>query len=257
MTTPDTSPSPDVVISHHPEFGITATTPTPLVGAAWILERFDFRPVPGHHPALYALADQERNGQGRATRAVEMLRVAGYRVQADRVFDPGPAPRGAPTRERPPSVEPDVAFAEHPRLGVVAATTDGAVRGGQLLEDHGWRHDPHLDIYAPPNTANRGEALGKVAEATLAMQRAGLHVAVQPHLAQDVAAHRAQRHSVAAHHQHSDNFTARKMPVVNTAAFTASSAHTSLPGKAPTPAPGAPAPAAGPVDPRIAFSRNR
>jgi hypothetical protein len=76
-------------------------------------------------------------------------------VDVDAAFDPSPTSGPAPARDRPPRVEPDVAFAEHPQLGVVAATADGASLGGQLLEEHGWRHNPSLDIYTLPITTDR------------------------------------------------------------------------------------------------------
>ncbi|MEU5198595.1 hypothetical protein AB0G86_31905 [Streptomyces scabiei] len=196
MPTPEHDPLPDIAVGRHPDFGIVAANPKQLAASTWMLKGFDSHPVPDH-PNLYALANQQRNGQGRATRAVALLRRAGYRVDVDAAFDPSLASGPAPARDRPPRLEPDVAFAEHPQLGVVAATADGSsVLGGPLiLEEHGWRHNPGLDIYTLPITTHRSEALDKVATATLAMHRADLQVAVQPLLAQDIAV----RHSPRAH----------------------------------------------------------
>ncbi|KND38332.1 hypothetical protein [Streptomyces acidiscabies] len=258
MPSPEHNSLPDVAVGRHPEHGIVATNPKQLAASAWMLERLDFRPVPGS-PTLYALADQHRDGPERATRAVALLRNADYRVDADAAFDPSLVARPAPPRDQPPHVEPDVAFGEHPQLGIVAATADGAnaaVWGGQILEHHGWRHDPRLDIYTLPAATDRGEALGKVAQATVMLHRADLQVAVQPHLADAVAERRAPAPTAVARHEPNQNFTTRRMPV-SAAALAASPARAGVPGKPPVPAPAGPAAAANPVDPRIAFSRNR
>lgn len=257
MPTPEHDLLPDIAVGRHPDFGIVASNPKHLAASAWMLRGFDFRPIPDH-PNLYALANQLRDGQGRATRAVALLRKAGYRVEADAAFDPPPASEPAPGRNQPPRVEPDVAFAEHPQLGVVAATADGssALGGRLLLEEHGWRHNPSLDIYTLPMPTDRGEALGKVATATLAMHRADIQVAVQPLLAQDVAARRPPAPTTAARHERSQGFTTHKLPI-SAAALAARPARAGLSGKAPVAAPTASGSAARPVDPRIAFSRNR
>ncbi|MFG3289826.1 hypothetical protein ACGF3G_13620 [Streptomyces sp. NPDC048179] len=257
MPTPEHDPLPDVAVGRHPDFGIVASNPKQLAASAWMLKGFDFHPVPDH-PNLYALANQQRDGQGRTTRAVALLRKAGYRVDVDAAFDPSLASGPAPARDRPPRVEPDVAFAEHPQLGVVAATAgaSSALGGRLLLEEHGWRHNPGLDIYTLPITTDRSEALDKVATATLAMHRADLQVAVQPLLAQDVAARRSPAPTTAARHQRSQRLTTHKFPI-SAAALAVSPARAGLTGKAPAAAPAASGPAARPVDPRIAFSRNR
>ncbi|MEW2634753.1 hypothetical protein AB0903_24690 [Streptomyces sp. NPDC048389] len=257
MPTPEHDPLPDVAVGRHPDFGIVASNPKHLAASAWMLKGFDFHPVPDH-PNLYALANQQRDGQGRATRAVALLRKAGYRVDVDATFDPSLASGPAPARDRPPRVEPDVAFAEHPQLGVVAATADGssALGGRLILEEHGWRHNPSLNIYTLPITTDRSEALGNVATATLAMHRADLQVAVQPLLAQDVTGRRPPAPTTAARHERSQGFTTHKFPI-SAAALAASPARAGLPGKAPAAVPAASVPAARPVDPRIAFSRNR
>ncbi|MEU9791905.1 hypothetical protein AB0E27_14990 [Streptomyces sparsogenes] len=222
-----------------------------------MLKGFDFHPVPDH-PNLYALANQQNDGQGRTTRAIALLRKAGYRVDVDAAFDPSLTSGPAPVLDRPPRVEPDVAFAEHPQLGVVAATADGSSALGSplILEEHGWRHNPGLDIYTLPITTHRSEALDKVATATLAMQRADLQVAVQPLLAQDIAARHSPAPTTAARHQRDQGFTTQKLPM-SAAALAASPARAGLPGKAPVAVPATSGPAARPVDPRIAFSRNR
>ncbi|MCY0927016.1 hypothetical protein OTB20_12545 [Streptomyces sp. H27-H1] len=248
---------PDIAIGRHPDHGIVAANPKQLAASTWMLKGFHFHPVPDQ-PTLYALADQQRDGQGRATRAVALLRKAGYQVDVDAAFDPSLAAGGTPARDRPPRIDPDVAFAEHPRLGIVAATSDhsSALGGRLILEEHGWRLNPNLDIYTLPVTANRSEALEKVASATVSMHRSDLQVAVQPRLAQDVAARRPPAPAPAARHERSQSFTARKFPI-SAAALAASPARAGLPGKAPVPASAASAPAARPVDPRIAFSRSR
>ncbi|MBB5939960.1 hypothetical protein [Streptomyces zagrosensis] len=248
---------PDVALGHHPDHGIVAANPKHLAAGTWMLEGFGFHPVPGK-PTLYALADQQRDGQGRATQAVALLRKAGYRVDADAAFDPSLASGRTPTRDRPPRIDPDVAFAEHPRLGIVAATSDhsAALGGPLILEEHGWRLNPNLDIYTLPITANRSEVLEKVANATVSMHRSDLQVAVQPHLAQDIAARRPPAPAPTARHEHSQGFTTHKFPI-GAAALATSPAHADLPNKAPVPAPATSTPAARPADPRIAFSRKR
>ncbi|NEA56581.1 hypothetical protein G3I60_21190 [Streptomyces sp. SID13666] len=247
---------PDIAVGHHPDFGIVASNPKQLAASAWMLNGFDFHPVPGE-PTLYALADQQRDGQDRATRAVAILRKAGYQVDVDAAFDPTLSADAPRVRDRSQRAEPDVAFAEHPQLGIVAATADGAVHGGQLLEQHGWQHDQRLDIYTLPRATDRGDALGAVARATVAMNRADLRVAVQSHLARDIAARRPPAPTAAARHERSQSGAARRFPVMNAAALATSPARTGLPGKAPVPTPAASSPAARPVDPRVAFSRNR
>jgi hypothetical protein len=257
MPAPEHDPLPDVAVGRHPDFGIVAANPKQLAASTWMLKGFDFHPVPDH-PNLYALANQQHDGQGRATRAVALLRKAGYRVDVDAAFDRSLTSGPAPAHDRPPRVEPDVAFAEHPQLGVVAATADGssALGSSLILEEHGWRHNPSLDIYTLPITTDRSEALGKVATATLAMHRSGLHVAVQPLLAQDVAARHSTAPTTAARHQRSQGLTTHKLPM-SAAALAASPARAGLPGKAPVAADATSGPAVRPIDPRIAFSRNR
>ncbi|MGW7710950.1 hypothetical protein [Streptomyces sp. NPDC054771] len=247
---------PDVAFGHHPHYGIVAANPKQLESSEWMLKRLDFRPVPDQ-PTLYALADQQRDGQGRTTRAVALLREAGYQVDVDAAFDPSLAGSTSPTRDRPPRTAPDVAFAEHPQLGVIAATDDrsSALGGRLILEEHDWHHVPTLDIYMLPVTTSRDEALTKVAEATVSMKQSDLQVAVRPRLAQDITARRRPETATAARHEHDREATTRRLPV-GAAALATSPARSSLPDKAPAPAPAASATAARPVDPRIAFSRN-
>ncbi|MFJ2911515.1 hypothetical protein ACIO8F_19325 [Streptomyces sp. NPDC087228] len=248
---------PDIAVGRHPDYGIVAANPKQLAASTWMLKGFGFRPVPDQ-PTLYALADQQRDGQGRATRAVALLRKASYQVDVDAAFDPSLASGATPARDRPPRIDPDVAFAEHPQLGIVAATDDrsSALGGRLILEEHGWRLNPNLDIYTLPVTTDRSEALEKVASATVSMHRSDLQVAVQPRLAQDVAARRHPAPATAARHERSEGFTTHKFPI-SAAALAASPARAGLPGKAPVPAPAASASTARPVDPRIAFFRNR
>ncbi|MFB7463137.1 hypothetical protein ACFCZ1_06450 [Streptomyces sp. NPDC056224] len=243
----------DVTVGRHPDYGIVAANPKNLAAGTWMLERLDFRPVLGE-PTLYALTDQQRDGQGRATRAVALLRNAGFRVDTDAVFNPSLVPGAGPVPSQAPHPEPDVAFAEHPRLGIVAAI-DSRASGltGLALVEHGWRHDPRLDIYTLPATTSRDEALGKVANATLALHRSGVQVAVQPRLAQDVAA----RHHPAPTSSHDRIQGASRSSPIVAAALAASPALVSLPGKAPASPPATSITAARPVDPRPAFSRSR
>jgi len=151
MPAPDHDALPDVRVGRHPDYGIVAANPKQLAASTWMLKRLEFHPVPGQ-PTLYALADQQRDGQGRATRAVALLQKTGYQVDVDAAFDPSLASGTAPAHDQHPRTEPDVAFAEHPQLGIVAATSDrsSALGGPLILEEHGWRHHPDLDIYTLP-----------------------------------------------------------------------------------------------------------
>ncbi|WP_250287637.1 hypothetical protein [Streptomyces atroolivaceus] len=247
---------PDVAIGHHPAYGIVAANPKHLPASAWMLKGFDFHPVPDQ-PTLYALADQQRDGQGRATRAVTLLRNAGYQVDVDAAFDPSLASEAGSARGRSPGAVPDVAFAEHSQVGIIAATDDhsSALGGRLILEEHGWHHIPDLDIYTLPLTIDRSEALGKVAGATLSMHLSDLQVAVQPSLAQDVAARRPPTPAATARPHHDRGSTCASR--VSAAALAVSPVRDGLPAMVPVPAPTASAPAARPVDPRIAFALNR
>lgn len=259
MPTPEPQPLPDIAVGHHPDFGIVASNPKRLAASAWMLRGFDFHPVPDH-PDLYALADQERDGPGRATRAVALLRKAKYHIDADVAFVPSPV--GSATHDRAARAEPvragpDVAFAEHPQLGLVAATTGGVPLTHQLLGEYGWQPHPRLDIYTLPPATDRPDALGTVTRTTVAMNRAGLQVAVQPTLAQALTARRPPAPTRSAPRERSPDAAARRFPAMNAAAVAASPARAGLPGPPPVPAPAASAPASRPVDPRVAFSRTR
>ncbi|OCC11540.1 hypothetical protein [Streptomyces sp. PTY087I2] len=244
---------PDLAFGRHPVYGIVAANPRNLPASEWMLKGLGFRPVPDQ-PTLYALANQGRDGQSRTTRAVELLRGAGYRVDVDAALDPSLAPDASPGR-RASFGEPEVAFAEHPQLGIVAAIDDHASGlTGIALMEHGWRHDSGLDIYTLPAATGRPEALGKVADATLTLHRSGAQVAVQPHLAQDVVRQSRPDALPAASHGRGHG-TPRSSPI-SAAAVATSPARASLPGKAPLPA-SVDSAAVRPVDPRIAFSRPR
>ncbi|MFB7666906.1 hypothetical protein ACFC1R_23650 [Kitasatospora sp. NPDC056138] len=239
----------DIAIGRHPKHGIVATNPRDLPASQWMLERLGFQPVPDH-PQLYTLANQTAFGRERAAQAVGTLRSAGYTVATDAEFEPD-----APIRPRPRHhlAEPDITFAEHPQLGVIAATADtahAAVRGVQMLEQHGWRHNAQLDLYTMPITIHRSEALGRVAQATMVMQRTDLLVAVEPRLAQDVATRQASAPATNAR----QGLSTGRVPV-SAAALAASPAVAGLPGKTAVPVPAA-ASTSRPVDPRIATVRS-
>ncbi|MGW4492345.1 hypothetical protein [Streptomyces sp. NPDC004376] len=207
MHTPRPDQLPDVVAGRHPDYGIVAANPKQLPASTWMLTRLDFHPVPGHD-SLYALSDQHRDGQGRAVQAVALLRRSGYQVDVDAALDPSLNSGPDRFRRLRAGGDPDVAFAEHPHLGVVAATDDHAPDvGSRILEEHGWRLNPILDVYTLPVTTDRSEALAKVATATAAMGRSDVLVAVQPRLAQDVLARRGGRH------EQSQTFDAERSPI--------------------------------------------
>ncbi|MFJ6382684.1 hypothetical protein ACIQI7_22120 [Kitasatospora sp. NPDC092039] len=248
MPAAESTQLPDVAIGHHPNHGIVASLPTQNAAAQWMLERLDFQQLPGN-PRLYALTDQHREAPERAAWASKLLTGAGYHVETDMSLAPDEntssreqARSRLPATEPAPDNGPDVAFAEHPQLGVVAATADtanAAVRGGQILEAHGWRFNHMLDVYTRPVTADRSEALERMAAATAAMHRAGdLRVAVQPHLAKDlVARHAPAQHAFTTHKFRVDEAALKAPATVSTTVATS------------------PPPAA--VDPRVAFARAR
>jgi hypothetical protein len=186
---PSAQPLPDVIVGHHPDHGIVATTPTPFAAGRWMLDRLGFRPL-ANNPDLFALDDQERDGPDRATRTIALLRTAGYRVAADIALDPDLVPKSPQRAPAPPRrIGPDIAFAEHPRLGLVAATTEGVPEAHTQLDAHGWQHHPRLDIYTLPPGTDRAQALATLAATTAAAQRAGLQAAVQPRLASALTRH--------------------------------------------------------------------
>ena len=257
MPAPDHDPRPDVAVGHHPDYGIVAANPKQLAASTWMLKRLDFHPVPGHS-TLYALADQHRDGQGRATRAVALLQKSGYQVEADTAFDPSLASEPPAARHQPPCAEPDIAFAEHPQLGIVASAGHhfSATAGRLAVLDEGWRHDPTAGVYTLPATIGRTEALKKVADVTSSMYRSGLRAVAEPHLARDLAPYWQPSSAPAAPCEHGQGPTTVEFPI-SMAALTTSPARDGLADKAPGPAPATAAAAARLVDPRIAFSRNR
>ncbi|WP_441245290.1 hypothetical protein [Kitasatospora sp. McL0602] len=243
---------PHVTLGHHPDHGIVAALPTQSAAAQWFLERLEFQPVPGHR-SLYALTDQHREPTERAAWAAKLLNGAGYRVDTDLALTPKaasqPARKQVDAPVQPPAREvdtgPDVAFAEHPRLGVVAA-----VGGSQplspavFLEVDGWRHHRELDIYLAPSAGGRAESLDAVAHTTVALQRGNYQVAMQPELAEAVAARRAPApEAFTTHRFRVDEAVLAKSP----AARSVTTANAAVPT--------GPPPAA--ADPRVAFARAR
>lgn len=240
---------PDVAFGHHPLHGIVAASPKQLPATEQVLQRLDFHRVPDQ-PSLFALADQQRDGHGRTLRAISTFRAAGYLVDVDAAFDPAPADAD-PCFTREPRMGPDIAFVEHDRLGIIAATGPpfSEAEGRRSLEDHGWRLDSRLGVYSLPPATDRGESLIKVAAATVAMSRSGLQVAVEPGLARDVVARHRRETQAADRGFHGP----RSMGRAATAPSPARAAYTD---KAPVTRSAAPA-VAQPVDPRIAFRRTR
>ncbi|MFB7128233.1 hypothetical protein [Kitasatospora sp. NPDC056273] len=228
-------PLPDVAIGHHPTHGVVASLPTQSAAAEWMLERLDFQRLPGN-PKLFTLTDQHREAPERTAWAAKLLTGAGYRVDTDMTLAARNTDRQQRVQERQaqaaPGAGPDVAIAEHPSLGIVAAVNDDLpFNPGIFLVTDGWRHHRDLDVYLPP-PGTRAEALDAVARTTVGLQRGNFQVAMLPGLAEEVSAHRAPVQQA---------FTTRKFRV-DEAALKA-------------PAPVSPPPAA--VDPRIAFARAR
>ncbi|MFF1796058.1 hypothetical protein ACFVXQ_17865 [Kitasatospora sp. NPDC058263] len=243
---------PHVAIGHHPDHGVVAALPTQSAAAQWFLERLDFQRVPDH-PTLYALTDQHREPAARAAFAVNLLAGAGYWVDTDLGLAPQAAREPALTRSEAPTPPrrqevdpgPDVAFAEHPRLGVVAAVGGSRpLSPAVFLETDGWRHHRELDIYLAPPAATRAQSLDAVARTTVSLQRGDYQVAMQPQLAEAVAARRAPA---------TEAFTTHKFRVDEAALAKSPAARTVTTAK--TAVPTAPPPAAG--DPRVAFARAR
>ncbi|MFE4972869.1 hypothetical protein ACFRAR_12230 [Kitasatospora sp. NPDC056651] len=239
-------PLPDVAIGHHPTHGVVASLPTQSAAAEWMLERLDFQRLPGN-PKLFTLTDQHREAPERAAWATKLLTGAGYQVDTDMALSAGNTDRqhrvqarqahaapdvAKPQRAPAPGTGPDVAIAEHPSLGIVAAVNDDLpFNPGIFLETDGWRLHRDLDVYLPP-AGTRAETLDAVARTTVGLQRGHFQVAMLPGLAEEVSARRTPAQQA---------FTTHKFRV-NEAALKA-------------PAPVSPPPAA--VDPRIAFARAR
>lgn len=108
------SPEPHVVIGRHPDHGIVATNPAQHHVVDWYFERCNFSRVPGH-PFLYAFDGPPGTEATRTQAMVGLMRRAGFTVEADLAMPPNEPARGT-------GFTPDVAFAEHPQLGLVAAT---------------------------------------------------------------------------------------------------------------------------------------
>ncbi|MFF2078573.1 hypothetical protein ACFVXG_27935 [Kitasatospora sp. NPDC058162] len=241
---------PDVAIGHHPSHGIVASLPTQSPAAEWMLQRLDFQRLPGN-PKLFTLTDQHREAPERAAWAAKLLTGAGYHVDTDMALAPvntgtqeqtqARTAAAEPTPSHQPDAGPDVAFAEHPSLGIVAAVNDDLpFNPGIFLETDGWRRHRDLDVYFPP-AGTRAESLDVVAHTVKGLRRGNFQVALEPRLAEDVAAHRAEVRQA---------FTTRKFRVDEAA----------LKGPTPQPAPAAALGAGRPpvaVDPRIAFARAR
>lgn len=258
-------PDFDLTIGRHPQYGIVAVASGPFAGTAWMLDGFDFHPVPGHQ-GMFVLANQHHEPNARATHAVDLLRHAGYHVHADLALDPDislPAPNSRATAappdlpRRPADRAPDVAFAEHPLLGVVAATTDdapSAARAEQILDGHGFRYRAAWDVYDLPHDLGREDTLRIVAQTAPAMNRAGLDVAVQPDFAAQITTRSAPAPTDPAHRESRDTVSGT-FPALNAAALTAGPTRTGLPRT--KPAPVSVATPARPTGPRTAPSRAR
>jgi hypothetical protein len=95
--------------------------------------------------------------------------------------------------------DPDVVFAEHPELGIVAAasTPGGPDRGDHALTARGWIHHEKLDIYTLPGRLDRASALTVVSGTIRALQNKGQTVAADPGLAQAVFRRRAEARNAA------------------------------------------------------------
>jgi hypothetical protein len=172
------SPEPHVVIGRHPDHGIVATNPTQHHVVDWYFERCNFSRLPGH-PFLYTFDGPPGTETTRTEAMVGLMRRAGFTVETDLTMPPNEPARGA-------GLTPDVAFAEHPQLGLVAATSstdEEPNRADDTLLTHGWLHQPALDIYTLPPQQDRPTTLATLRGTVRALHDEGRIVAVQPELA--------------------------------------------------------------------------
>ncbi|WP_075661861.1 hypothetical protein [Streptomyces acidiscabies] len=178
------SPAPDVVLGHHPDHGIVAANPAQHHIADWYLDRLGFHRVP-NHPFLYALQALPAEAAQRAAQAGRLMEQAGLTVQSDFSI----ASR---------STDPDVAIADHPHLGVTAATSTPwptLTPSDYALRALGWEYQPSLDVYTLPAHL---DALTTVVGTVRTLQETGHTVAVEPALAEAVA-HRSLQAPPTAH----------------------------------------------------------
>ncbi|MGM0358461.1 hypothetical protein ACNFRX_00425 [Streptomyces griseoaurantiacus] len=171
------SPEPHVVIGRHPDHGIVATNPTQHHVVDWYFARCNFSRVPGH-PFLYAFDGPPGTETTRTQAMVGLMRRAGFTVETDLTMPPSEPAQGA-------GITPDVAFAEHPQLGLVAATAsthEEPDRGDGILRAHGWLHQTALDIYTLPAQLDSPTTLATLANTVQALHSEGRVVAVQPEL---------------------------------------------------------------------------
>lgn len=176
-----TPPQPHAIIGRHPEYGIVATNPTQHHVVDWYFERCNFSRVPGH-PFLYAFDGPPGTEMTRTQAMVGLMRRAGFAVETDLTLPPSSAERPA----RGNDFDPDVAFADDPQLGLVAATASTPLdpnRGDDTLLAHGWLHETALDVYTLPTHLDRPAALAALTETVRDLHGRGRVVAVQPELA--------------------------------------------------------------------------
>jgi hypothetical protein len=175
-----TPPEPHAIIGRHPEYGIVATNPTQHHVVDWYFERCNFSRVPGH-PFLYAFDGPPGTEMTRTQAMVGLMRRAGFAVETDLTLPPSSGER--PFRGN--DFDPDVAFADHPHLGLVAATASTPVdpnRGDDTLLAHGWLHEAALDVYTLPIHLDRPAALATLTETVRDLHGRGRVVAVHPGL---------------------------------------------------------------------------
>ncbi len=161
-----------------------------------------------------------------------------------------PGPKPAPGRVT--FRAPDVAVAEHPRSAPSRPSTTEPPTAHNLPSWRTAAPHPSLDVYTFPASTSREMALEKVANVTVGLQRAGVQVAVQPRLAQEVAAR--HRTASAPAKPRERRRSAPRASSVSATALAASPARAGLPEKALVSTPIA---AVRPADPRIAFSCDR
>lgn len=172
------SPHPDVVVGRHPDHGVVAANPSQHHVVDWYLEHLGFRPAPDD-PGLHVLDCPPAEAITRTADAVGLMRRAGLTVHTDLALEPF-----APDPVR--ATEPEVAFAEHPRHGIIAAISDtGSAldRGAEILLAAGWRYQPDLDVYTLPARLERHAALAVLSDSVRALGQRGHLVAVHPRLA--------------------------------------------------------------------------
>lgn len=188
MTSPSPSPfsaqDADIAIGHR-NGAVVARNISGSPGGDLVLARLGFVRHPDND--LHTLLTDDREARTRAAEAVRTLRAARYSVLADHGLDPDlpTSEASKPAPDQRPSLEPQTAFALNRTMGIVAAVSDGVPHADAVLTAHGFRHQPHADIYVLPPGTPPQIAITTTARATRTLQSLGITVAVDPRIGID------------------------------------------------------------------------